>query len=677
MTLCRARHPPNLGVRARESAAWLLLLAFGEHAVFHRWRRFVRRAELRERREAGVVSAQLAAREGDAVGAHAGAGSGGRTLMSALQWAAIGAGAVGVVVGAVVVAPLVLGVGTAAAGAALLGGTSGIALGVLGGALTGAAGGIGLQRETEKLGAPKLGGGCSAIDVGSPNVMIECKPAGRAQSDTNAHGKPQKLAHGSGTVFVNGKPLARLEDKSCCGGKVIASAARTWIGGPPADGGAGAQPIAAGGSFSWSDLDTWNWEGVENGLNVAGLLIGAGAITAGLRGVAVGVGGMGKMLTTKAGLSATANFAGTVGAGVGVSVGLSAAGGEAGAAMGASGALAGALAGEAIANAVNPWGRMKSVGSKVAHALRGKTAPVPPPFKATPACPSCSSGPTNTNTSRSKSADASASPPASWQKYVVRKKGFDAKDDGGKLYGTRAEEAVQRELADPRPKRLAERMDAFAEKRRALARELGEDNAESFGRIRDDLYRVNGREDEAFTQTNLHGDRYGDIGKRVAKTHPGFEGYRVTTKIDGADIELTSVNEYLLMHTPAKNVPTVMNHADPLYRDIEAGKYRGPELVEKVGELHWLMAHAMPYQRGSAGATDMMTKYLFMKNRVEPPPFKSGTAADGSATTIGSSRRLNRRSKPLPTSEHQRRTAISVAELRRWRARMQLIAPPE
>ncbi|MBK6692012.1 MAG: hypothetical protein IPG50_07375 [Myxococcales bacterium] len=170
----------------------------------------------------------------------------------------------------------------------------------------------------------------------------------------------------------------------------------------------------------------------------------------------------------------------------------------------------------------------------------------------------------------------------------------------------------------------------MAAKRREMARELGEENPDSFGKTRDDIHPTAGKKFTQTTLADMHGksERYGELSDRIAQTDPSFRGYDVTARIGDQDVALSSVNRYFIVHTPAENVPAVMNHVDPLFRDIEAGKYRGPELVEKVGEVHWWMAQAMPYDRGSAGVTDMATKYLFMKNGVEPPPYKPGVSPD-------------------------------------------------
>ncbi len=318
------------------------------------------------------MSIGLAARLGDPVGAHSGIGSGGRILMSALKYAAIGAVAAALVVAAVAAAPAIIAgvtagaaigaVGAAAGGAVIasvstFGGALMAGSAVLGVGLSGAAQGIAKQREEESH-SHTMGGGCSSINVGSENVIIEGKPAARAKQDTNVHTSPITLKQGSATVFVNGKPLARVGDASDCGGKVIAGASRTYIGGPPSEGGGGGARSAGGGGGGLDDTD---WDAWQQGLGLAGLAIGVFTIGGMLRSVVGAAGGLRAALTTTQGLTKLGIF--------GAQVGVGYAGGEAlSAGGGAIGGVTGAVLGEAAANAIP--------AHKVGEALSGAQAGV-------------------------------------------------------------------------------------------------------------------------------------------------------------------------------------------------------------------------------------------------------------------------------------------------------------
>lgn len=79
-------------------------------------------------------------------------------------------------------------------------------------------------------------------------MFIEGKAAARASEDQNDHGADSKLAQGSATVFVNGKPLTRVGDRSRCTGVVTGGASKTFIGGPPTESGRSAGAGAGAGA---------------------------------------------------------------------------------------------------------------------------------------------------------------------------------------------------------------------------------------------------------------------------------------------------------------------------------------------------------------------------------------------------------------------------------------------
>lgn len=275
---------------------------------------------------------ELAAREGDCVGAHAGAGSGQRILDSALKWALLGGAVAGAVVGAALLAPLALPAAAGALIAGTVGGAGGATLSIAGGILSGAAMGIGIQRDEESNRA-KLGGGCGKLKDASPNTRIEGRDVARV-GDKSGHGD-SKMAKGSATVYCNGVPLARLGDKTKCGAKVITSASRTVVGGPPSSGSdsSGGDGDAAHDAFDWGNLDTWDWAGIQTGLSTAGNLLGLGSLgTSVVRGVA-GLGGVGAtavFLKSGAGVKMVTRTT----AGIGVGAALGHFGAEAGGALG-------------------------------------------------------------------------------------------------------------------------------------------------------------------------------------------------------------------------------------------------------------------------------------------------------------------------------------------------------
>ncbi|PHM70755.1 RHS repeat-associated core domain-containing protein [Xenorhabdus sp. KJ12.1] len=70
------------------------------------------------------------------------------------------------------------------------------------------------------------------ISNGSPNVLIEGKPAARATVDLAkcSQHPPPLIAQGSESVFINGEPAARKDDKLVCGSTIKSGASKVFIG---------------------------------------------------------------------------------------------------------------------------------------------------------------------------------------------------------------------------------------------------------------------------------------------------------------------------------------------------------------------------------------------------------------------------------------------------------------
>lgn len=72
--------------------------------------------------------------------------------------------------------------------------------------------------------------------VGALNVFTTGRPAARAHLDFAMCSKhpqvPALLATGSGTVFINSMPAARVDDKTICSAVVTSGSSNVYIGGP-------------------------------------------------------------------------------------------------------------------------------------------------------------------------------------------------------------------------------------------------------------------------------------------------------------------------------------------------------------------------------------------------------------------------------------------------------------
>jgi uncharacterized Zn-binding protein involved in type VI secretion len=78
----------------------------------------------------------------------------------------------------------------------------------------------------------KATGGSSDVYVNSKPLMRvddEYAPHGCSTCPEPAHGR--KLAQGSGSVYVNGRPAGRAGDEIDCGGQAEDGSENVWIGG--------------------------------------------------------------------------------------------------------------------------------------------------------------------------------------------------------------------------------------------------------------------------------------------------------------------------------------------------------------------------------------------------------------------------------------------------------------
>ena len=129
-------------------------------------------------------------------------------------------------------AGLLAGAAIAVVGVAIIG-TGGLAAVAIVGA--GAAGGAGLGEAMSTMSwAPKEVTGLIA-GICSLNVFTNAMPAARAHLDmimcSKHPGPPIPIATGSGQVYINGMPAARVDDKTGCGGVITKGSGNVFIGG--------------------------------------------------------------------------------------------------------------------------------------------------------------------------------------------------------------------------------------------------------------------------------------------------------------------------------------------------------------------------------------------------------------------------------------------------------------
>ncbi|AVR97162.1 PAAR domain-containing protein [Pseudoduganella armeniaca] len=126
---------------------------------------------------------------------------------------------------------LLIGAAIAVAGVAIVG-TGGLAAVAMVGAGAAMGAGLGEAMSTMSFAGKEVTGAIAL--TGSPNVYVNNLAAARAHADMVAcskHPGPIPIATGSGQVFINGMPAARVDDKTGCSAVITKGSGNVYIGG--------------------------------------------------------------------------------------------------------------------------------------------------------------------------------------------------------------------------------------------------------------------------------------------------------------------------------------------------------------------------------------------------------------------------------------------------------------
>ncbi len=92
-------------------------------------------------------------------------------------------------------------------------------------------------------------------------------------------------------------------------------------------------------------------------------------------------------------------------------------------------------------------------------------------------------------------------------------------------------------------------------------------------------------------------------------------------------------NNLFVDHTDPRWLDRIIDGAEPAFqRALHASDRRS--LIRAVAELHWIGAAAMPFERASAGAMDILTKALLRRGGIRPGPWRKGVAVDLEAVEL-------------------------------------------
>jgi len=198
-------------------------------------------------------------------------------------------------------------------------------------------------------------------------------------------------------------------------------------------------------------------------------------------------------------------------------------------------------------------------------------------------------------------------------------------------------------------------MQFFAEKRKRIACLANHTDSEFFGLWRTSISSsqtpLAGRYEkylhkvkQKILQGQIDGFAYARISKEGAKEEVQAQ---FTGIIDGENILLTKIakgdsgNDWI--HTECAQRDKIIEYVTRLYEeivntqiisqeDLEFLSYK-QEIAKKIIAIHWWMAHATPYWRGSAAITEMLIRSLLSYHHIHTTPWKIGAIADCEALT--------------------------------------------
>ncbi len=122
--------------------------------------------------------------------------------------------------------------------------------------------------------------------------------------------------------------------------------------------------------------------------------------------------------------------------------------------------------------------------------------------------------------------------------------------------------------------------------------------------------------------------------------HP-YEAPPLSVDIPGTETSVVltyyvprSVRPGRFIHTEASAIRPILQHVETLYKRALSPGASTAVVVRNVAEIHWWMAHAMPFRRGSASITDALTKAIYLAHGIEFGPYRAGIQPDIVAYTL-------------------------------------------
>lgn len=256
--------------------------------------------------------------------------------------------------------------------------------------------------------------------------------------------------------------------------------------------------------------------------------------------------------------------------------------------------------------------------------------------------------------------DFSADPEQEWRVFLNGSKTLsDSWGSDQMQYAKLCHAAVEKSLQKMDTERMTARSlyEFLAGERRAIAEELMQPSRKRIGLIRsfDD--------DRGYTTPIMPQGKYRDFFEQVQerikslytkepKPEDGYIIEKDTSRgkfkrgdrvfITDGDLVLTGFNypadvppamqpyqpSFTFVHTYAEYIPKIYEKVDKLFASILEHPEPTKENMQKIGEMAWYLAHAMPCQRGSAATTELFARTMMKKIGLPIVPYEHPVPLD-------------------------------------------------
>jgi avirulence protein len=167
----------------------------------------------------------------------------------------------------------------------------------------------------------------------------------------------------------------------------------------------------------------------------------------------------------------------------------------------------------------------------------------------------------------------------------------------------------------------------LAVERQSLALQLRQDDAELFGVP---------RQSDTFTPVEA-GKKYGSLTPNVPDT--GFRqsfgpGNEPLTRFESEGWREDKLSEKPGMTHPIAALAPGMDNAEKCFQRAMDRAAKPDDIIQAVGEMHFWLAHAQPFYRGTAAIADWVTRAVLDARGFEVGRLKAGEAADLKALSM-------------------------------------------